>query len=145
MSRVTESKGRGHSQARAVGKEITGGSFRFTLSSFQPVLPRVRPNKSQKTRGDTVVFYSVLGTGWDLDAWRMGAGVGDKIRITDQKGVLCTTHVHPWEAGSGTGTVDYISTFCTNFLSGLPWNYALALVVILLKETENFPENMFPN
>lgn len=49
----------------------------------------------------------------------MGAGVGDKIRITDQKGVLCTTHVSPptGKLAAGTGTVDYISTFCTNFLS----------------------------
>lgn len=79
----------------------------------------------------------------------MGAGVGDKIRITDQKGrALHHASVSPptGKLAAGTGTVDYISTFCTTLLS----RFALELCpgpsgYFYLRKQKSFPENMFPN
>ena len=63
----------------------------------------------------------------------MGAGVGDKVRMTGQKGALCTTHrlSSVGKLSAGTGHCGFhIYLLVPVFSPGLPWNYTLAVVVI---------------
>lgn len=72
---------------------------------------------------------SVLGTEWgQKDAWQMGAGVGDEVRITGQKCVHCTTLGLSSVGKPSAGFHIYLLVPISS--PGLPWNYTLALVVI---------------
>lgn len=110
-----------------MGKKLQR-SFRFTPNNFRPA-PAAGENwiKARKQEDQsysaTSVYWARSGT--QKDAWWMGAGAGDKIRSTDQKHVLCSTHVLPptGQLAARTGAVDSASTFLYQF----PLQFALEL------------------
>lgn len=130
-------KGHSHSQARAVGRNYGEASASHSaVPACTTGEDRIKPeNKEAQSYSATSVCWAQGGT-QDAAGWALGWRQVDLIRRASAPRTF-----HPlqgsWQLEPGLW-ITYLP-FVPNFLSRLPWNYALALVVIFYLKQRAFP------